>query len=115
MKTLFFLLSLANLWTTSVHALTLGLDGALAPGLDGALTRAAPVCIADDLRPECASQTFDVNQPTNEQYYVEWDNWAKRCVIEMYRLPPEHIIVGGGPYVSRDAARAAISTVPGCK
>jgi hypothetical protein len=114
MKTLFFLLSLANLWTTSVHALTLGLDGALAPGLDGALTRADPVCITDDLRPECTSEAFDANQLTNEQYYVEWDPWAKRCIIQVHRLPPVHVIVGGGPYLSRDAARAAIPTVPGC-
>src|SRR5437762_12415236 len=106
MKKLLLLLSLANLWTTSIHALTLSLDAALAPGLDGALTRAAPACIADDLRPECTSETFDVNQPTSERYYVEWDAGAKRCVIEMHTLPPDHIIVGGGPYLSRDEARA---------
>lgn len=51
-------------------------------------------------------------QAQEAKYYIDWDDAAKKCVIQ--NKPPVNQIAGGGPFDSRAQAEAALKVVKGC-
>ena len=52
-------------------------------------------------------------QSTGSQFYIDWDNATKTCVI-VNSKPTDKNIEGGGPFATRVAAEAAFKAVKGC-
>jgi hypothetical protein len=52
-------------------------------------------------------------QAPKTQFFIDWDNAAKKCVVVTAK-PADKDIVGGGPFNTRDEAVAAIKNVKGC-
>ena len=80
-------------------------------GLDAAIARRDSVCISNDLRPECLGRQGGGIETA--QLYIDWDRMTKRCFVTMNK-PVGRTIVGGGPFQTWAAARAAIKTTKGC-
>ena len=53
-------------------------------------------------------------QSSGTQFYVDWDNAAKKCIVVTAK-PADKNIEGGGPFISRAAAEAAFKKVKGCQ
>jgi hypothetical protein len=53
------------------------------------------------------------NAPRSGQFYIDWDNAAKKCIIVTAK-PTDKNIEGGGPFRTRAEAEAALKTVKGC-
>ena len=51
--------------------------------------------------------------PASEQFYIDWDNAAKKCII-VTQKPTDKTVEGGGPFKTRAEAEAALKTVKGC-
>ena len=79
-------------------------------GFDGAIGRRDPVCINNDLRPEC--RAGQGSHPETDEFYVAWDVGAKRCFITTNNRIGS--IIGGGPFQTWSAARDALKTIRGC-
>ena len=53
------------------------------------------------------------NVPPSGQFYIDWDNSAKKCII-VTQKPTDKPVDGGGPFKTRAEAEAALKTVKGC-
>jgi hypothetical protein len=53
------------------------------------------------------------NAPASGQFYIDWDNAAKKCTI-VTQKPTDKTIEGGGPFKTQAEAEAALKTVKGC-
>ena len=53
------------------------------------------------------------NAPASGQFYIDWDNAAKKCTI-VTQKPTDKTIEGGGPFKTQAEAEAAVKTVKGC-
>jgi hypothetical protein len=53
------------------------------------------------------------NAPDSAQFYIDWDNAAKKCIV-VTQKPTDKTVEGGGPFRTRAEAEAALKTVKGC-
>jgi hypothetical protein len=53
------------------------------------------------------------NAPSPGQFYIDYDDAAKKCII-VTQKPTDKTVEGGGPFRTRAEAEAALKTVKGC-
>jgi hypothetical protein len=92
-------------------------------GIDRAMSGRDPVCIANDLRPECAKDqkksrgttVFIENavDPLKGPFFLDWNPASGGCFVVNER-PVDRTITGGGPFERYEQAIAAAKTVKGC-
>jgi hypothetical protein len=82
------------------------------------------VCIAYELRPECAYDRRRSNATTNVAsnyvdaskgpFFLDWDPARRYCFVAKEK-PSDRTITGGGPFQTFGSAIAATQSVKGCK
>jgi hypothetical protein len=98
----------------SLRAIGLGTSRTV-PGRD-------PLCISNNLRPECAydrkrSEATTVQNyadPSKGPFFLDWSPATRRCFV-VSEKPSDHSITGGGPFQTFDEAFAATLSVHGCQ
>jgi hypothetical protein len=63
----------------------------------------------------CALATFVFTPASAQtgQFWIDWDNAAKKCIV-VTQKPTDKNVEGGGPFRTRADAEAALKTVKGC-
>jgi hypothetical protein len=93
-------------------------------GIDPAIPGRDPICIANDLLPECAYDKernnvttifiHDYVDPSKGPFFLDWSAASRRCFV-VWEKPTGRLISGGGPFQTFSEAISATQTVKGCE